>query len=86
MWFTMKQMNPSQKTKYYTTNQSRFKINHSTILCPSSLTDKILKGFDEGGPNGIILTDLQKAFETINHKILINKLEVTGIISWACLV
>ena len=47
--------------------QSGFRTNHSTNLCLSFLTDKILKGFDEGLLNGMILIGLQKAFDTINH-------------------
>ena len=34
------------------------------------LNDKILKGFDQGLITGMILIDLQKAFNTINHDIL----------------
>ena len=41
--------------------QSGFITNHSTNLCLSFLTDKILKGFDEGLLTGMILIDLQKA-------------------------
>ena len=53
--------------------QSGFRKNHSTNLCLSFLTDKILKGFDEGLLTGMILIDLQKAFDTINHEILLQK-------------
>ena len=38
----------------------------------------ILKGFDNGMYTGMILIDLQKAFDRINHKILLNKLLRTG--------
>ena len=41
------------------------------------MTDKILKGFDEGLVTGMILIDLQKAFDKINHEILL-KLEAIG--------
>ena len=41
--------------------QSGLRTNHSTNLYLSFLTDKILKGFDEGLPTGMILIDLQKA-------------------------
>ena len=58
--------------------QSGFRADHSTNLCLSSLTDKILKDFDEGLLTGMILIDLQKAFDTINHEILLNKLEAIG--------
>ena len=47
--------------------QSGFRTNHSTNLYLSFLTDKILKGFDEGLLTGMILIDLEKAFDTINH-------------------
>ena len=44
----------------------------------SFLTDKFLKGFDEGLLTGMILIYLQKALETINHEILLKKLEAIG--------
>ena len=53
--------------------QSGFRKNHSTDFCLSFLNDKILKGFDEGLFKGMILIDLQKAFDTINHQILPGK-------------
>ena len=56
--------------------QSGFRNNHSTNLCLSFLTDKVLKGFDEGLLNGMMLIDLQKAFDTLNHEILLKNLEL----------
>ena len=55
--------------------QSGFRENHSTNLCLSYLTDKILKGFDEGLLTGMILINLGKAFDTIDHEILLQKLK-----------
>ena len=54
--------------------QSGFRGKHSTNECLSYLNDKILKGFDEGLLTGMILIDLQKAFDTIDHEILFEKL------------
>ena len=54
--------------------QSGLRNNHSTDLFLSFLNDKSLKGFDNGVYTGMILIDLQKAFDTINHKILLDKL------------
>ena len=42
------------------------------------LNEKISKGFDDGLVTGIILIDLQKAFDTINHDILSKKLSIIG--------
>ena len=55
--------------------QSGFRGNHSTNLCLPFLTDKILKGFDEGLLTGMISINLQKAFDTIDHEILLQKLK-----------
>lgn len=43
---------------------SGFGANHSTNLLLSFFTDKILKGSDKGFLTGMILMDLQKAFDT----------------------
>ena len=42
-------------------------------VCLAHLTNKILKGFDEGLLTGMIFIDLQKAFDTINHEVLLQK-------------
>ena len=58
--------------------ESNFRKNHSTDTCLSFMNDKILKGFDNGVLTGMILIDLQKAFDMINHDILFNKLNIIG--------
>ena len=40
------------------------------------LSDKILKGFDDRLVTGMILIDPQKAFDSINHDILLKKLSI----------
>ena len=59
--------------------QSGFQKNHSTDFCLSYLTDKISKGFDSGLLTGVILIDLQKAFDTIDHNILLLKMPSLGL-------
>ena len=54
--------------------QSGFRKFHSTDTCLSYLNDKILKGIDCGLMTGLILIDVQKAFDTIHHEILIQKM------------
>ena len=56
--------------------QSGFRKNHSTDTWLSFLNDKILKGFDDDLVTGMILIDHQKAFDTINHDILLKKLSI----------
>ena len=58
--------------------QSGFCKNHSTNFCLSFLNDKILKVFDQGLITDMILIDLQKAFDTMDHDILLEKLYATG--------
>ena len=58
--------------------QSGFRKNHSTDSCLTFLHDKILKSFDKGLMTGMILIDLQKAFDTIDHDILLKKLSAIG--------
>ena len=58
--------------------QSGFRKNYSTDLCLSYLCDKVSKGFDSGLVTGMILIDLQKAFDTINHEILLDKMQCIG--------
>ena len=78
----IKQINLSHQTnKFLSENniwynfQSGFRPNHSRNLCLSHLTDNISKGFDEGLLTGMILIDHQKAFDTINHEGLLQKLK-----------
>ena len=51
-----------------------FQKNHLTDLYLKFLHDKILKGFDKGLMIAVVLIDLQKAFDTIDHDILLKKL------------
>ena len=66
--------------------QSGFRKKYSTESCLSFLTDKISKGFDSGLYTGMILIDLQKAFDTIDHKLLLEKMSFLGfseeVIGW----
>ena len=58
--------------------QSGFRSHHSTDFCLSYLCNKILTGFDSGLSTGMILIDLQKAFDTIDHEILLKKMYCIG--------
>ena len=58
--------------------QSSVRKNHSTDVYLSFLNDKILKGFDDGLVISMILINLQKAFDTINHDILFKEINIIG--------
>ena len=66
--------------------QSGFRKKYSTDSCLSFLTDKISTGFDSGLFTGMILIDLQKAFDTIDHELLLEKMVFLGfsieVINW----
>ena len=66
--------------------QSGFRSNYSTDTCLTYLSNKILTGFDNGLLTGLIAIDLQKAFDTIDHAILLRKMKILGfsenVIKW----
>ena len=66
--------------------QSGFRPNHSTDSCLSQLTNMILKGAEKKKHTGMILIDLQKAFDTLDHDILLQKMKCIGfsdtVVAW----
>ena len=54
-------------------DQSGVQTNHPTETSLPFLNDNILKCSDHGLLRGTILIDLEKAFDTINHDILLKK-------------
>ena len=60
------------------TDQCGFRKTCSMDFCLSYLNDKILKAFDKGMMTGMILIDLQKVLDVIDHDMLLQKLHATG--------
>ena len=58
--------------------QSGFRQHYSTDTCLSYLTDKVRTGFEKGLLTGMVLIDLQKAFDTIDHGIFLDKMNCPG--------
>ena len=59
--------------------QFGFHSKHSTVHTLISITESIRSALDESKYVCGIFVDLQKAFDTVNHKILLDKLHHYGI-------
>ena len=64
---------------YLSSSQSGFRTQFSTATTVIDVQDYILKNMDEGKVTGAIFLDLKKAFDTVSHSLLINKLKKYGI-------
>ena len=53
--------------------QSGFRHNHSTASTMIYLIDTIYQDMDENKITGALFLDLLKAFDTVNHSILLSK-------------
>lgn len=66
--------------------QSAFRQNHSTTTVCVAVLDDILRELDEGNNTALVMLDMTKAFDTLEHSLIIAKLRLYGfddvLVSW----
>ena len=65
---------PIEETEQLSQFQCGFRKQHSTQDAVTYFTDCIRKGIDEGCFTGAVFFDMRKAFDSVNHLLLLEKL------------
>lgn len=61
-------------------HQSGFRKKHSTETALIHIIDELLFNLDDDRVNGLILVDYRKAFDMVDHTILMEKLKAYGVV------
>ncbi|KAL9982591.1 hypothetical protein ACROYT_G004653 [Oculina patagonica] len=71
---------------YLYKHQYGFRRGHSTQQAIAQINNWVLESMDSGEVTGLLFLDISKAFDSLNHKVLLGKLESIGLssksVSW----
>ena len=65
-------------------HQSGFRPNHSTITAITLVTNDIVSALDMRKHCAVLFVDLSKAFDTVDHQLLLKRLSDIGLDTDAC--
>ena len=68
-----------RNTGFFLLSNLAFAHLHSTSTCLAHVTNTLLENIDKGLLTGVIFLDLSKAFDTLDHSIMLDKLTSLGL-------
>jgi hypothetical protein len=72
------------KHSLFDPNQSAYQANFGCITALIKINDDILDSIDDSEVTVLTLLDFSKAFDTVNHRLLLEKLSILGFTQDAC--